>query len=114
MIYWLKEKGIVMIEQPMPKYNLDDTAWVTEQSPLPIFADESFQRLHDVMRMKGAFTGVNIKLMKCTGMREAHKILTVARACNMKVMIGCITETSCAISAASTPAVELADLDGIY
>ncbi|WP_085536414.1 dipeptide epimerase [Massilibacteroides vaginae] len=114
MIYWLKEKGIVMIEQPMPKYNLDDTAWVTEQSPLPIFADESFQRLHDVMRLKGAFTGVNIKLMKCTGMREAHKILTVARACNMKVMIGCMTETSCAISAASqlSPAVDWADLDG--
>lgn len=114
MIYWLKEQGIVMIEQPMPKYNLDDTAWVTEQSPLPIFADESFQRLHDVMRLKGAFTGVNIKLMKCTGMREAHKIITVARACNMKVMIGCMTETSCAISAASqlSPAVDWADLDG--
>lgn len=114
MIYWLKEKGIVMIEQPMPKYNLDDAAWVTEQSPLPIFADESFQRLHDVMRLKGAFTGVNIKLMKCTGMREAHKIITVARACNMRVMIGCMTETSCAISAASqlSPAVDWADLDG--
>lgn len=114
MIYWLKEKGIVMIEQPMPKYNLDDAAWVTEQSPLPIFADESFQRLHDVMRLKGVFTGVNIKLMKCTGMREAHKIITVARACNMRVMIGCMTETSCAISAASqlSPAVDWADLDG--
>lgn len=114
MIYWLKEQGIVMIEQPMPKHNLDDMAWVTEQSPLPIFADESFQRLHDVMRLKGVFTGVNIKLMKCTGMREAHKIVTVARACNMKVMIGCMTETSCAISAASqlAPAVDWADLDG--
>lgn len=114
MIHWLKEQGIVMIEQPMPKHNLDDMAWVTEQSPLPIFADESFQRLHDVMRLKGVFTGVNIKLMKCTGMREAHKIITVARACNMKVMIGCMTETSCAVSAASqlSPAVDWADLDG--
>lgn len=114
MIYWLKEKGIVMIEQPMPKYNLDDSAWVTERSPLPVFADESFQRLNDVLRLKGAFTGVNIKLMKCTGMREAWKILTVARAANMQVMIGCMTETSCAISAASqlSPAVDWADLDG--
>lgn len=114
MIYWLKEKGIVMIEQPMPKYNLDDSAWVTERSPLPVFADESFQRLNDVLRIKGAFTGVNIKLMKCTGMREAWKILTVARAANMQVMIGCMTETSCAISAASqlSPAVDWADLDG--
>jgi L-alanine-DL-glutamate epimerase-like enolase superfamily enzyme len=114
MIYWLKEKGVVMIEQPMPKYNLDDSAWVTERSPLPVFADESFQRLNDVLRLKGAFTGINIKLMKCTGMREAWKILTVARAANMKVMIGCMTETSCAISAAAqlSPAVDWADLDG--
>ncbi len=114
MIYWLKERNIVMIEQPMPKYNLDDAAWVTERSPLPIFADESFQRLNDVLRLKGAFSGINIKLMKCTGMREAWKILTVARAANMQVMIGCMTETSCAISAATqiSPAVDWADLDG--
>ena len=114
MIHWLKEKGIVMIEQPMSKYKLDDIAWITERSPLPVYADESFQRLPDVFRLKGAFTGVNIKLMKCTGMREAWKILTVARAAGMDVMIGCMTETSCAISAASqlSPAVDFADLDG--
>jgi L-alanine-DL-glutamate epimerase-like enolase superfamily enzyme len=114
MINWLKEKGIVMIEQPMPKHQLDDLAWITERSPLPVFADEAFQRLTDVLRLKGAVHGVNIKLMKCTGMREAWKILTTARAANMKVMIGCMTETSCAISAASqlSPAVDWADLDG--
>ncbi len=114
MIYWLKEKGIVMIEQPLPKYNLDDAAWVTERSPLPIFADESFQRLPDIQRLKGAFSGINIKLMKCTGMREASKMITVARAAHMKIMIGCMTETSCAISAATqlSPAVDWADLDG--
>ena len=114
MIYWLKERNIVMIEQPMPKYNLDDSAWVTERSPLPIFADESFQRLTDGGRVKGAFSGVNSQLLKCTGMREAWKILTVARAANMKVMMGCMTETSCAISAATqlSPAVDWADLDG--
>jgi L-alanine-DL-glutamate epimerase-like enolase superfamily enzyme len=114
MIHWLYERGIVMIEQPMSKHRLDDIAWITERSPLPIFADESFQRLTDVSKLKGAFTGVNIKLMKCTGMREAHKILTVARAAGMSVMIGCMTETSCAISAAAqlSPAVDWADLDG--
>jgi L-alanine-DL-glutamate epimerase-like enolase superfamily enzyme len=114
MIYWLKEKGIVMVEQPMSKHKLDDAAWITERSPLPVFADESFQRLTDITRLKGAFHGVNIKLMKCTGMREAWKILTVARALNMQVMIGCMTETSCAISAASqlSPATDWADLDG--
>ena len=114
MIYWLKDKGIVMVEQPLPKHNLDDAAWLTERSPLPIFADESCQRLTDVLRLKDVFSGVNIKLMKCTGMREAWKILNVARAANMQVMVGCMTETSCAVSAASqlSPAVDWADLDG--
>ena len=114
MIHWLKERGIVMIEQPMPKHLLDDAAWITERSPLPVFADESFQRLTDFLRVKGAFHGLNIKLMKCTGMREAWKILTTARAANMQVMIGCMTETSCAVSAAAqlSPAVDWADLDG--
>ena len=114
MIFWLKEQGIVMVEQPMPKEQLDDIAWVTEHSPLPVFADESIQRLKDVEGLKGAFTGINIKLMKCTGMREAWKMLNTARALGMKVMVGCMTETSCAVSAAAqlSPAVDFADLDG--
>ena len=114
MIYWLKEHGIVMVEQPMPINQLDDTAWVTEHSPLPIFADESCQRLRDVAGLQGAFHGINIKLMKCTGMREAWKMVNFARALGMKVMVGCMTETSCAVSAAAqlSPAVDFADLDG--
>ncbi|MCD8573233.1 MAG: dipeptide epimerase [Bacteroides graminisolvens] len=114
MVFWLKEQGIVMVEQPMPKTQLDDIAWVTQQSPLPIFADESLQRLSDVVKLKDAFTGINIKLMKCTGMREAWKMVTLGRALGMKVMVGCMTETSCAVSAAAqfSPAVDFADLDG--
>ena len=114
MIHWLKEKGIVMVEQPMPKEMKDDIAWITEQSPLPIFADESIQRLKDIKDVQGAYSGINIKLMKCTGMREAWKMLNYARAIGMKVMIGCMTETSCAVSAAAqlSPAVDFADLDG--
>ena len=114
MIHWLNERGIVMIEQPMPKTQIDDIAWVTEHSPLPVFADESIQRLKDVAAQKGIFSGINIKLMKCTGMREAWKMLNLARAMDMKVMIGCMTETSCACSAAAqlSPAVDYADLDG--
>ena len=114
MIHWLKEHGIVMVEQPMPKEQLDDIAWVTENSPLPIFADESIQRLRDIQHLKGAFNGINIKLMKCTGMREGHKMLEFARGLGMKVMVGCMTETSCAVSAAAqfSPAVDFADLDG--
>lgn len=114
MIHWLKERGIVMVEQPMPKEQLDDMAWLTERSPLPTFADEAIQRLADIRRIEGAYTGINIKLMKCTGMREAWKMLNYARARGMKVMVGCMTETSCAVSAAAqlSPVVDFADLDG--
>ena len=114
MIHWLHEQGVVMVEQPMPKTQLDDIAWLTERSPVPIFADESVQRLSDIARLQGAFSGINIKLMKCTGMREAWKMVQATRALGMKVMLGCMTETSCGISAAAqlSPAVDFADLDG--
>jgi len=114
MIYWLSERGIEFVEQPMPKPQIDDMAWLTENSPLPTIADEAFQRLSDVAKFKDIYSGINIKLMKSTGLREAHKMITVARALDMKVMIGCMTETSCAVSAASqlSPLVDWADLDG--
>ena len=114
VIHWLKEKGVIFVEQPMPKESIDDMAWLTERSPLPTFGDESVQRLPDVKKAYGVYNGVNIKLMKCTGMREAHKMLMLARSLGMKVMLGCMTETSCAISAAShlSPLVDFADLDG--
>jgi L-alanine-DL-glutamate epimerase-like enolase superfamily enzyme len=114
MINWLKEKNVEFIEQPMPKEQVDDIAWLTQHSPLPIMGDESVQRIPDVIKAHGVFSGINIKLMKCTGMREAHKMLNLARSLNMKVMIGCMTETSCAISAAAqlSPMVDWADLDG--
>jgi len=114
MIHWLKGRGVLLVEQPMPKEQIEDMAWLTERSPLPTFGDEAVQRLADVKKAHGVYNGINIKLMKCTGMREAHKMLTLARSLDMKVMIGCMTETSCAISAAShlAPMVEYADLDG--
>ena len=113
-IHWLKEHGIVMVEQPMPKEMLDDTAWLKERSPLPIYADEAIQRLKDIPRIKGAYHGINIKLMKCTGMREAWKMANYAHAEGMSVMVGCMTETSCAVTAAAqiSPIVDFADLDG--
>lgn len=113
-IYWLKENGVVMVEQPMAKERLDDIAWITERSPLPIYADESIQRLRDIDRIKGAFHGINVKLMKCTGMREAWKMINYARTLGMRAMIGCMTETSCAVSAAAmlSPLCDFADLDG--
>ncbi len=114
MINWLSERNVEFVEQPLPIEQVDDTAWVTERSPLPIIGDESVQRIEDVIKAYGVFSGINIKLMKCTGMREANKILNLARSLNMKVMIGCMVETSCAISAAAqlSPMVDWADLDG--
>jgi L-alanine-DL-glutamate epimerase-like enolase superfamily enzyme len=114
MVHWLKEQGIEFVEQPLPKTQVDDLAWLSEKSPLPIIADEAFQRLADVAAFKGVYSGINIKLMKSTGLREAHKMITVARALDMYVMIGCMTETSCAVSAAAqlSPLVDWADLDG--
>ncbi|MBR4739913.1 MAG: twin-arginine translocation signal domain-containing protein [Bacteroidales bacterium] len=113
-IFWLKDQGVVMVEQPMAKERVEDNAWLTEHSPLPIFADESIQRLADVPAIKGVYSGINIKLMKCTGMREGWKMAQLARALGMKVMVGCMTETSCAVSAAAqfSPYVDFADLDG--
>lgn len=114
MTYWLKEKGVVLIEQPMPKNDLEATAWLTAHSPLPIFADESVQRLSDMKKIEGVFSGINIKLMKCTGMHEARKMIDLAPSLGFDVMLGCMTETSCAISAAAqlSPLVNFADLDG--
>ena len=111
---WLKEKGCLFVEQPFDKAMIDETAWLRERSPLPLFADEAFQRLPDIPKFKGVYDGINIKLMKSTGMHEAYKMVVLAKALGMKVMIGCMTETSCAVTAAAnlSPLVDFADLDG--
>lgn len=114
MIEWLAKRGVEFVEQPMPKEQVDDLAWLREKSPLPIVGDEGVVRLADVRKGYGVYDGINIKLMKCTGMREAYKMIVLARALEMKVMLGCMTETSCAISAAAqlSPLADWADLDG--
>ena len=114
MIHWLAERNCLFVEQPMPKEMIEETAWLRERSPLPIIADEFLQRLPDVKRAAEAYDGINIKLMKSTGMHEAYKMAVLAKSMGMKVMLGCMTETSCAVSAASqlAPMVDWADLDG--
>ncbi len=114
MAHWLHERNVVFLEQPMPKEMIDENAWLTENSPIPTIADEACQRLSDVTKLQGVYTGINIKLMKCTGMREAKQMAELARSLDMKVMLGCMTETSCAISAAAqlAPLTDWADLDG--
>ena len=114
MIQWLAEHGVVFIEQPMSKLAVEDMAWLTEHSPLPIIADEAVQTVSDLMAVNKVYSGINIKLMKCGGMRNAYKMATMAKVLGMKVMIGCMTETSCAVSAAAqlSPMADWADLDG--
>lgn len=114
MIEWLYDKNCLFVEQPMPKEMLDETAWLREHSNLPIIADEAFQRLGDIKRFHGVYDGINIKLMKSTGLHEAYQMVTLARALDMKIMVGCMTETSCAVTAAAqiSPLVDWADLDG--
>ena len=114
MCEYLADKNCLFVEQPMMEDKLDDTAWIRERSPLPIIADEVFHRLPDIVKLKDYYDGINIKLMKSTGMSEAYKMITLARAFGMKIMCGCMTETSCAIAAAAqlSPLIDWADLDG--
>jgi L-alanine-DL-glutamate epimerase-like enolase superfamily enzyme len=114
MIHWLHEQGVVYIEQPLSKTAVDDIAWITGQSPIPVIADEAVQIPSDVNKVFGAYSGINIKLMKCGGLRAAYTMVNMARALGLKVMIGCMTETSCAVTAAAqlSPMADWADLDG--
>jgi L-alanine-DL-glutamate epimerase-like enolase superfamily enzyme len=114
MIHWLHGQGVIYIEQPLSKTAVDDIAWITGQSPIPVIADEAVQTPADVRKISGAYSGINIKLMKCGGLRAAYTMIKMARALDLKVMIGCMTETSCAVTAASqlSPLADWADLDG--
>jgi L-alanine-DL-glutamate epimerase-like enolase superfamily enzyme len=116
MIYWLEEQGVKLIEQPMLKTDIDGNAWLTEHSPIPIIGDESVQRLPDVAKAKGVYHGINIKLMKSGGMYEAQQMINQAKKLNLKVLIGCMSETSCATLAAAAlaPQCDWADLDGPF
>lgn len=102
MSHFLAEHGVEFIEQPLPKNALaTDFKFVREKSPLPIFADESIARAHDVTRLAGAIDGVVVKLAKTGGMLEAIKVISTARAFGMQVMLGCMMESSLGITAAA-------------
>jgi L-Ala-D/L-Glu epimerase len=113
-IKWLKEQNVEFVEQPMPASQLDDLKWLRAKSDLPLIADESVHRSEDIPKLVEAFDGINIKLMKCTGLREAMRMIHTAKALNMKVMMGCMIETAVGISAAAqlAPLLDYADLDG--
>lgn len=116
LVHWLAAQNVQIVEQPFHKDDLESSAWLTERSPLPIFADESFQRLADLDRVASGFHGVNIKLMKCTGLSEGFRAADAAIQKGLKLMVGCMTETSCGILAAAllAPKCHYADLDGCW
>ncbi len=113
-IKWLQTCGVEFVEQPMPASQLDDMAWVRERSPLPLLADESVMSTSDIPTLARAFDGINIKLMKAGGILESLKMIWLAKSLGMQVMLGCMVESSLAISAAASlsPLVDYADLDG--
>lgn len=115
-IHQLKEQGASFIEQPFAKEDLHSSTWLTERSPLPIIADESVKRFADLEQAKNCFHGINVKLMKSTGLREAFKMIKEARRMNMKIVTGCMAESSCAVTAMANfaPLADWVDLDGPF
>jgi len=114
MLPILEEHGVTVLEQPLAANDIEGFAQLTSVAGLPVIADESCVTSHDIPRLVGAVDGINIKLAKCGGLREALRMIAIARAHHMMVMVGCMVETSLAITAAAhfTPLVDIVDLDG--
>ena len=114
MIELCLDYGVEFVEQPLPPHDVDGLRFVRDRSPLPIVADESCVVATDVAKLVGVVDGINIKLSKCGGLREALKMIATARAHGMLVMCGCMIETTLGIAAAAhfAPLLDCADLDG--
>ncbi|RIK64282.1 dipeptide epimerase, partial [candidate division KSB1 bacterium] len=113
-IQWLAKMNVEFVEQPLPAHRLDDVAWLRERSPLPLVADEDVMKANDLPALARAYHGINIKIMKSGGLQEAMRMIHVARALSLKIMLGCMIESSLGITAAAhlSPLVDWADLDG--
>lgn len=113
-IEWLSKLSVELIEQPLPASMGADMPWLKERSPLPIYADESCGRRSQLADLRDKFHGINLKLMKSTGLGEAIRMIDDAREMEMKIMIGCFIESSLAVTAAAqlAPYCDVADLDG--
>jgi L-alanine-DL-glutamate epimerase-like enolase superfamily enzyme len=114
MLQALSDVGVDMLEQPLPPQDLDGLRFVRERSPIPVVADESCIMATDIPRLVGVVDGINIKLAKCGSLREAMRMIAVARAHGLRVMCGCMIETTLGIAAAAhfAPLLDDADLDG--
>jgi L-alanine-DL-glutamate epimerase-like enolase superfamily enzyme len=113
-INWLETQGVVYVEQPMPAHMLEETKYVRSKVHLPLIADEACTDVAMIPRLAEAYDGINVKLDKSGGILEALRWIEVARAVNLKVMIGCMVSSSCTVTAAAhlSPLVDYADLDG--
>ncbi len=114
MLPVLAEFGVTVLEQPLPPNELDGLAEITRRASIPVIADESCETAVDIPRLVGKVDGINIKLAKCGSLREAVRMIAIARAHGMMVMVGCMIESSLGITAAAhfTPLVDIVDLDG--
>jgi L-alanine-DL-glutamate epimerase-like enolase superfamily enzyme len=114
MLPILEEFGVTVLEQPLPPQDHDGLAAITAQADIPVIADESCLTTVDIPPLVGKVDGINIKLAKCGGLREALRMIAVARAHGLMVMVGCMIESSLGITAAAhvTPLVDIVDLDG--
>jgi L-Ala-D/L-Glu epimerase len=114
MLPVLKEFGVTVLEQPLPPHELDGLATITHRAEIPVIADESCLTAVDIPPLVGRVDGINIKLAKCGSLREAIRMIAVARAHGLMVMVGCMIESSIGITAAAhfTPLVDIVDLDG--
>ena len=113
MLHWLAERGVEFVEQPLPRGQEADLAILHKNAPLPIYVDESVRTAHDIPSLANNVDGINLKLMKSGGLREALRIIHTARAHDLKIMIGCMSESSLGITAAAqlSSLVDALDLD---
>jgi L-Ala-D/L-Glu epimerase len=116
MIKWLSDQNTLLIEQPLAKADLAGHAWLSERSPLPIYADESLQGIEDLDKVRNCFSGINIKLMKCGGPWQAVQLISAAKRSGLHVLLGSMNESSCANIAAAhlSSEADLTDLDGPF
>ena len=114
MLPVLDEFGVTVLEQPLLPEDLEGLAAITAQAEIPVIADESCRTAADIPPLVGKVDGINIKLAKCGSLREAIRMVAIARAHGMMVMVGCMIESSLGITAAAhfTPLVDIVDLDG--
>lgn len=113
-IEWLVRNGVEFIEQPMPADMLEETRWLRDRLEVPIIADEAVKIASDIPKLAEVYDGINIKIMKAGGLQEALRMIWLAKSMNMKIMIGCMIESSVGISAAAQlcSLIDYADLDG--